>query len=78
MALAEQSFDEPQTKQKPQILEDVEQATKFLHESVSYGEDNYFIAPESLEWMLMLCHESDLHIYGPKEIVDKFKEIANQ
>lgn len=78
VAFSEIFFDEPQTKQNPQSLEGLEQATRFLQEEVSYGDDNYYMAPENLEWTLMLCHEGDLHIYGSKEIVDKFKEIANQ
>lgn len=40
-----------------------EELLDFMRKNISYGHDNYYVAPRDLGWLLLICHEEDLHLY---------------
>ena len=59
-------------------FEESDDALDFLYSNASPQEDNYYVTSDNLDWMLVFCHEGDMHIYGEGSIVSRFKQTLNQ
>ena len=54
-------------------FKDKEKMIQDLTMEVLYGAESYFLFPTTLEWMIALCYDEDIHVAGSKEFIESVK-----